>query len=78
MRALEIQSIFKMNCDIERALVYNQLVGAGIIKDKKHVTFNIIKPEGKLVDDALNFNQKEAKIVQLQGFNAARKMLLTL
>jgi NTE family protein len=75
MRALEIQSVAKMNSDIDRALYYNELIGAGFIKGKTHIKFNIIKPDGVLTHNALHFSPKEAKLVQLQGFNDARKIL---
>jgi NTE family protein len=60
-----------MSNDIEKAVMYNQLVAAGLT-NKKNVKINILRPDHNLVEDLLDFRpHKIAEMIE-NGYNDAK------
>jgi len=59
--------------EIKQTQAINKLVLAGLASDKKFIKLNIIVPKSELSVDSLEFNPKDAKRLQEQGFNDAKE-----
>lgn len=59
-----------MSNDIEKALMYNKLAGAGLT-DKKEIKLNIIRPKYNLIEDMLDFTPSKIKEMMNIGYKIA-------
>lgn len=73
LRTLELMIEELMEDDISKALMYNKLVECGAEPDKRSVKINVLRPEGPLTSDVLNFNQDKVQPMIKIGYDTAKK-----
>jgi NTE family protein len=67
LRTVELMSDQIIDDDLKKALLYNKLIAAGIDTEKRFIDFRVIRPSGQLMENSLEFDTKEAPVVQLRG-----------
>jgi NTE family protein len=70
-RAIDVSTDKILSNDIDRAIMHNKLVQAGV-SDKKLVKLRILRPHHNLIDDVLDFNPVKIKEMMEKGYEDAR------
>jgi NTE family protein len=76
MRTVELMSDQIIDDDLKKALLYNKLIEAGVEHEKRHISFNVIRPSSLVNENALDFNPEEAVAIQLRGRTDAQAVVL--
>lgn len=72
-RSFDLYTEKIMSNDIEKAIMYNKLVVAGL-SDKKLIKLNIIRPTHNLIEDMLDFDPAKIRGMMEKGYNDALSM----
>lgn len=67
LRTVELMSDQIVDDDLKKALLYNKLIEAGVEHEKRYINFRVIRPSGLVMENSLEFDKEEAKLVQLRG-----------
>lgn len=70
-RAIDVSTDKILSNDIDRAIMHNKLVQAGV-SDKKLVKLRILRPHNNLIDDVLDFSPEKIREMMEKGYENAR------
>lgn len=69
LRTLDLMSDEIIETDLDKALMYNDMVTKGYApKGKRYINFNIIRPQANLTEDSLDFSPEKLKKMAEQGY----------
>lgn len=71
-RTVDLMSDEVMANDIDKALLYNQLVKANLAPNKRYLKLNIIRPDKNLNDDSMDFSPDKIKEMMDIGYQIAK------
>jgi NTE family protein len=70
-RAIDVSTDKILSNDIDRAIMHNKLVQAGV-SDKKLVKLRILRPHHNLIDDVLDFRPEKIREMMEKGYEDAK------
>lgn len=70
-RAIDVSTDKILSNDIERALMHNKLVHAGV-SDKKLIHLRVLRPHNNLIDDVLDFSPEKIREMMAKGYEDAK------
>jgi NTE family protein len=73
-RSIEIMSDEIDRTDLNKAMLYNDLVSSGVIIDKRNIPIRIIRPNHHLTNNSLDFSPKLLKEMREIGYFDAKKI----
>lgn len=70
-RAIDVSTDKILSNDIDRAIMHNKLVQAGV-SDKKPIKLRILRPHNNLIDDVLDFDPAKIREMMEKGYENAK------